>query len=310
MQFNWHGVFPAVTTKFTADDQLDSPAFQRHIQAMLDSGCHGIIVLGTLGENSVLSPEEKRSAIQSAAAQIKGQVPLLATIAENTTQAACQLAADAKDLGADGLMLLPPMLYKSDNRETVAYLSTVAKSTDLPIMLYNNPVAYGIDLTPDILAELADCENFVAIKESSDDVRRITDIRNLLGDRYRLFCGVDNLALESLLLGADGWVAGLVCAFPRETVAIYQAALAGNLTLARELYRWFMPLLHLDVSTKLVQNIKLAEVKTGLGTEHVRAPRLPLAGEERRRVEEIIDECLASRPELAKAAHNDQTVLA
>ncbi|GIV57731.1 MAG: hypothetical protein KatS3mg042_0644 [Rhodothermaceae bacterium] len=198
-------------------------------------------------------------------------------------------------------MLLPPMLYRSDRRETITFLRTVAAATDRPIMLYNNPVAYGVDVTPEMFAELADEPRFVAIKESSDDVRRITDIVNRVGDRYRIFCGVDDIALEALLLGADGWVAGLVCAFPEETVALYELARAGRLAEARALYRWFMPLLHLDVSTKLVQNIKLAEAMVGLGTEHVRPPRLPLEGEERARIREIIAAALAKRPALPVA---------
>jgi 4-hydroxy-tetrahydrodipicolinate synthase len=236
--------------------------------------------------------------IRIAADEVGGAVPVLCGVAERATADACRFVEQAASAGADGFMLLPPMLYQSDHRETVTYLRTVAGATDRPIMLYNNPVSYGVDLTPEILEELADEERFVAIKESSDDVRRVTDILNQVGDRYQIFCGVDNIALEAMVLGAVGWVAGLVCAFPRETVAIYRLVEAGRIPEAVAIYRWFMPLLHLDVNTKLVQNIKLAEVKTGLGTETVRPPRLPLAGAERARVEAIIDAALASRPEL------------
>lgn len=200
--------------------------------------------------------------------------------------------------GADGFMVLPPMRYQSDRRETLAYLRAIASASEKPIMLYNNPVAYRIDLTPDLFSDLAAEHKFVAIKESSENIRRITDILNLLGDRYRIFIGVDDLALESLLLGASGWVAGLVCAFPRETVVLYKLVKAGRMEDALKIYRWFMPLLHLDASVKFVQNIKLAETLSGEGTEFVRSPRLPLTGEERTRVAAIVEQALKTRPGL------------
>ncbi|CAM2008176.1 dihydrodipicolinate synthase family protein [Acanthopleuribacter pedis] len=292
----WQGVFPAITTKFSPDGALDLQAFTSHLQFLLDHGVDGIITLGTLGEHSVLQQDEKLEIVKTAVDVCAGRVPVLACVAEATTQAACRFVHRVQQAGGDGLMLLPPMLYHSDARETQTYLRTVAAACDLPIMLYNNPIAYGVDITPDMFAELADVPQFVAIKESSDNVRRVTDLRNACGTRYQIFCGVDNLALESLAVGADGWVAGLVTAFPQETVAIYRAAQQGDWQKARALYQWFMPLLHLDVSTKLVQNIKLAETMVGVGNEHVRAPRLPLAGQEREQVTAIIEERLACRP--------------
>ncbi|WP_456425038.1 dihydrodipicolinate synthase family protein [Rhodocaloribacter sp.] len=298
MAARWAGVFPAVTTKFREDFSLDHEAMERHFAAQIVAGVHGLIVCGSLGESSTLAPEEKLDVLRLALRVSDGRVPVLCGIAEGATAGACRFAERAAALGADGFMLLPPMLYRSDRRETLTYLRAVADATDRPIMIYNNPVAYGVDVTPEMFEELADEPKFVALKESSDDVRRVTDIINRVGDRYRIFCGVDDLALEAMLLGADGWVAGLVCAFPRETVAIYRLAQAGRLEEARALYRWFMPLLHLDVSTKLVQNIKLAEAMTGLGTERVRPPRLPLAGEERARVKAVIEDRLSKRPPL------------
>lgn len=298
MKTDWAGVFPAITTKFRSDASLDLDAIAAHCEFQIANGVHGLVVAGSLGENGVLSTAEKLAVLQAAVTASGGRVPVLLTVAETTTAAACELVKTGAQKGADGFMLLPPMRYVSDRRETLQYLRSVAKSAERPIMIYNNPVAYGVDVTPEMFAELADEPAFAAIKESSDNIRRVTDIINRVGDRYRLFCGVDNLALESLLLGADGWLAGLVCAFPRETVAIYHLAKAGRIEAARAIYRWFMPLLHLDVSTKLVQNIKLAEARVGVGTETVRAPRLPLAGEERERVLKIIDTALATRPEL------------
>ncbi len=233
-----------------------------------------------------------------AASACRGKVPLVACVAETTTAAGREFVKKGMMSGAEGFMLLPPMQYLSDERETEEYLRGVAAASDRPVMLYNNPVSYRIDITPPMFARLADEPKFVAIKESSDDARRISDIRNLTGDRYALFTGVDDIAMESLLLGAAGWVAGLVCAFPRETVALYGLVKARRIEEALSLYRWFMPLLHLDVSTKFVQNIKLAEAKADGGNERVRPPRLPLAGEERARVERTIDGALATRPAL------------
>ncbi len=301
---SWSGVFPAVTTKFHADESLNVRAMESHIKRQLAAGVDGIIVLGSLGENATLSFDEKIEVVKLAASITQGKVPLLSTVAETTTKGACRFAEAAAAAGAQGFMLLHGMLYPSDPRETMTHFRAVAKATDRDIMLYNNPMAYRVDVTPEMFAELADESRFVAIKESSDDVRRVTDIRNLVGDRYRLFTGVDDLALESLMLGADGWVAGLVCAFPEETVALYKLAKAGRIAEALPIYRWFMPLLHLDVNTKFVQNIKLAEAMAGpagseaAAAETVRAPRLILAGDERAKVEAIIRRALETRPTL------------
>ncbi len=296
---NWNGVFPAVTTKFTSEDTLDLQMFEVNINAQLDAGVHGIILGGTLGEASTLTDEEKRKLVREAVRIVAGKVPVVINIAEQTTKAAVKAAQKAKEDGASGLMMLPPMRYKADNRETVVYYKAVAQSTSLPIMVYNNPVDYGIEVTHSMFEELLrDCPNIEAVKESTRDLSNITRLRNRFGDRLTILSGVDTLALESLFMGADGWVAGLVCAFPKETVAIYELAKAGRQEDALAIYRWFLPLLELDINTKLVQNIKLAEVATGIGTEHVRAPRLPLIGDERARVLSIIEEGIATRPNL------------
>ncbi|MFQ5825447.1 MAG: dihydrodipicolinate synthase family protein [bacterium] len=300
MNAKWSGVFPAVTTKFKDDYSLDHTALEKHFEAQINAGVHGLVVIGSLGENGVLSAAEKQEVLKIAVSVTNGRVPVLACVAETTTAAACIFVEKGTANGADGFMVLPGMQYVSDRRETIQHLRSVASASDRPLMIYNNPIAYGVDITPEMFAELADESKFVAIKESSDDVRRITDIINLVGDRYQIFCGVDDLAFESLLLGADGWLAGLVNAFPKETVAVYELVKAGRLQEALAINRWFFPLLHLDVSTKLVQNIKLAESMTGLGTEHVRPPRLPLVGEERARVKKIIEDALATRPQLPK----------
>jgi 4-hydroxy-tetrahydrodipicolinate synthase len=298
----WTGVFPAVTTRFKEDLSLDHAAMERHFAGQLDAGVHGIVVTGTLGENASLTPDEKQEVLSTAVAVSAGRVPVLAGIAETTTAEACRAVERGARGGADGFMVLPGMLYAADERETMRHFRTVAAASDRPIMIYNNPVSYKVDVTPAMLDQLADEPKFVAIKEASDDVRRITDIINRVGDRYRIFTGVDDLAFESLLLGAVGWVAGLVCAFPAETVAIFNLIQAGRIEEAREIYRWFMPLLHLDVSTKLVQNIKLAEVLANGATEYVRPPRLPLAGEERDRVVGVIEDALTARPSLRAIA--------
>lgn len=296
----WSGVFPAVTTNFHEDESLDLDIFEKNVAWQVDSGVHGIIVCGSLGENGVLTADEKQEVIRAAVRAADGRVPVLATVAETTTRQACTYVEDAQVNGAQGFMCLPGMQYVADSREVEAHLRAVAQASDYPIMVYNNPVAYRMDISPEMFAELADEPKFTAIKESSDDVRRITELINLTGDRYDLFCGVDNLALEALLMGATGWVAGLVCAFPKETVAIYELAQAGRLEEARDIYRWFAPLLDLDVSTKLVQNIKLAETAVGMGSPHVRRPRLPLDGAERARVEAVIRDGLAKRPDLGQ----------
>lgn len=296
---NWRGVFPAVTTQFKGDQSLDLPATMAHVERLLRSGAHGIIMLGSLGENCTLEPDEKRQLVKAAVDTVKGRVPVLTGVAECSTAFAGRFAGEAEKLGADGLMVLPAMVYKSDARETLVHFRSVAKATRLPIMVYNNPVAYGVDVTPDMFGELADVKNIIAIKESSDNVRRITDIVNRCADRYTLFCGVDDLILESLMLGAVGWVAGLVNAFPDETMRVYELAAAKKYSEALGLYRWFMPVLHLDVSVKLVQYIKLAQAMAGIGSETVRAPRLPLEGAEREMVMAAVRRAIDTRPKLA-----------
>ncbi|WP_237276311.1 dihydrodipicolinate synthase family protein [Tenacibaculum ovolyticum] len=295
----WNGVMPAVTTKFTDNDTLDLVNFEVNIKAQLDAGVNGIILGGTLGEASTLTDDEKRVIVRKAVEVVNGKVPVIMNIAEQTTVAAIDAARKAKEDGALGLMMLPPMRYKADDRETTTYFKKVANSTTLPIMVYNNPVDYGIEVTLDMFEELLrDCPNIQAVKESTRDLSNITRIKNRFGDRLAILSGVDTLALESIFMGADGWVAGLVCAFPAETVAIFNLAKAGRTEGAIEIYRWFLPLLELDINSKLVQNIKLAEVATGIGTENVREPRLPLIGEERERVLAIIENGLKTRPTL------------
>ena len=299
MSLQWKGVMPAVTTKFTDQDTLDLVNFEINIQAQLKAGVSGIILGGTLGEASTLADVEKRTIVRKAVEIVNGQVPIVMNIAEQATTAAIDAANKAKEDGASGLMMLPPMRYKADDRETVTYFKKVANSTSLPIMVYNNPVDYGIEVTLDMFEELLrDCPNIQAVKESTRDLSNITRIKNRFRDRLAILSGVDTLALESVFMGADGWVAGLVCAFPAETVAIFNLAKAGKTEEALSIYRWFLPLLELDINTKLVQNIKLAEVATGIGTENVREPRLPLQGEERQHVLSIIEEGLRTRPTL------------
>lgn len=294
----WRGVFPALTSKFTVDDKLDWAAMEQHLDFQLNAGVHGLIILGSLGETSTLSIDEKIEVVRFfAAAERKGR-PLIACIAESSTRQARAFAVAAAEAGVDGFMLLPPMRYPSDARETRAYLESVAAATDYPVMLYNNPIAYGTDLTPQDFFELADNPRFVAIKESSANTRRIPEIRRLTGDRYALFCGVDDLALESFMLGACGWVAGLVVAFPRETVRIWELAEAGRWPEARAIYEWFLPLLHLDIGPKFVQQIKLVEALMGVGSARVRGPRLQLTDQEATRVEQILEHALATRPAL------------
>lgn len=298
MQILWKGVYPAITTKFTADDQLDMPLFEKNLQAQLDAGVAGIILGGTLGEASVLTTEEKKQLVTFTVQKVAGKLPVIINIAEGSTREAIQQARYAKEWGAQGIMLLPPMRYKADHREVVTYFKAVAGSTDLPVMIYNNPVDYKIEVTLDMFADLADCANIVAIKESTRDVTNITRLRNRFGNRYKVLCGVDTLTVEELVLGADGLVAGLVCAFPRETVAIHRLIKAGRIEEAIAIYRWFMPLLEMDIHPKLVQYIKLAEMREGIGSEYVRAPRLTLIGEERERILHTIDAGIAARPQL------------
>ncbi len=298
MNLQWKGVMPAVTTKFKNDDTLDLQMFETNINAQLDAGVHGIVLGGTLGEASTLNDDEKSTLTIATVDIVKSQVPVLINIAEQTTKGAIVAAQKAEDDGAKGLMMLPPMRYKAGDRETVEYFKTVANSTSLPIMVYNNPVDYKIEVTLDMFEELLKCNNIEAVKESTRDISNVTRIKNRFGDRLKIMTGVDTLALESLLMGADGWIAGLVCAFPAETVAIYELQKAGRIKEALEIYRWFLPLLELDINPKLVQNIKLAEVATGIGTENVRAPRLPLFGEERKHVLSVIGNGLKNRPTL------------
>lgn len=294
----WKGVFPALTTKFKSDDTLDLPLFELNLETQLAAGVDGIILGGTLGEASTLTEAEKETLVKFALERVAGRVPVVLNIAEGATREAVRQADLARRWGAAGLMLLPPMRYKSDDRETVTYIRDVAQSTDLPIMVYNNPVDYKIEITVDMFAELASESNVQAIKESTRQVSNVTNLIRRLGDRFKILCGVDTLAMEELLMGAHGWVAGLVCAFPAETVAIYRLSKAKRIEEALEIYRWFMPLLELDLHPKLVQYIKLAESKTGIGSENVRKPRLSLEGEERSRVSAIIDEGIRQRPVL------------
>ena len=295
---DWQGIYPALTTKFTAADEIDWEAMEKHLAFQLDGGVHGLIVLGSLGENSTLSAEEKIEMVRFFAQADRAGRPLLAGVAESSTRKAKAFVRDAEEAGADGFMLLPPMRYASDRRETLTYLQEVAAATSLPIMLYNNPVVYGTDLTPEDFARLADNPRFEAIKEAADDTRRFSQIRRLVGDRFALFCGIDDLALECFAVGAVGWVAGLVVAFPRETVRLWELCRDGEWEAARRLYDWFLPLMHLDTGPKFVQQIKLVEALMGVGSAKVRAPRLQLSEAEASRVEEILAAALERRPTL------------
>ena len=292
----WQGVFPAVTSKFHADETLDFEAMRKHFGFLIDNGVHGLVTCGSLGEASTLTLEEKLAVTRCAVEVSGGRIPVLANVSETSTREALRFIKAAVDLGVDGFMLMPSLIYVADAREAMQSIRTMAEAAAKPCMIYNNPVAYRVDLKPEHMAELADCPWLVAIKESSDDIRRVTDLRNKLGDRYQLFIGVDDLSFEAQALGADGLLAGRVTAVPRETVALYDLMKAGKWQEALALYQWFTPLLHLDVSTKLVQNIKLTETLAGVGNEHVRRPRLPLVGAERERCAGIIEAALAKRP--------------
>ncbi len=298
MLVDWNGVYPALTTQFNEEDQLSIPLFKKNLAAQLTAGVHGIILAGSLGEASVLTLEEKEILVKSAIEEIAGRVPLILNIAEGATREAIRQVKLAETWGCAGLMVLPPMRYYSDPRETVAFFSTIASETDLPIMIYNNPVDYKIEVTLPMFEQLVSHKNIQAVKESTRDPANVTRLRNRLGDRLKILCGVDTLALEEMVLGADGWVAGLVCAFPAETVALYHLVKSGRIQEALALNRWFMPLLELDIHPKLVQYIKLAEAQTGIGSERVRAPRLTLEGMERKRILEVINQALASRPDI------------
>jgi dihydrodipicolinate synthase/N-acetylneuraminate lyase len=292
----WRGVFPAVCTQLHSDQSLNVAGTLAHIDAMLAAGVHGLVMLGTVGENCSLEPAEKRELLRAAVQHVGKRVPVLAGVAEYTTAGACRWAADAAKLGADGLMVLPAMVYKSDARETMTHFRTVARATNLPVMVYNNPPSYGIDITPPMFADLADEPALMCVKESSENPRRITDIYNLCKDRYVLFAGVDDLVLECMILGAVGWVSGLVNAFPHENRLLWDLAVAGRWDEAREVYRWYTPVLHLDTHPKLVQYIKLAAAECGYGTELTRAPRLPLVGPERDEVLALVRRAIATRP--------------
>jgi 1-pyrroline-4-hydroxy-2-carboxylate deaminase len=298
MSINWKGVFPAITTKFTATDTLDLPLQAKNIEAQIAAGVDGLILGGTLGESSVLTNAEKEALVTFCVKQVNNRVPVVLNIAEGATRDALQQAENAEKWGAKGLMMLPPMRYKSDHRETVAFFKAVANATSLPIMIYNNPIDYKTEITLDMFAELIECANIQAIKESTRDLTNITRLKNKFGDRLKILTGVDTLAMEAMVMGAEGWVAGLVCAFPAETVAIYRLVKAGRIEEALSINRWFMPLLELDIHPKLVQYIKLAEAQVDLGSEYVRAPRLTLAGEERKSVLKTIADGIAARPKL------------
>ncbi len=300
MQITWQGVYPALTTKFTSDDKLDFDAIGHNYQAQLDAGVDAFIISGSLGEASTLEEDEKFDLLRFALGFSNNRVPVILNMTEGSTRKAVSFVQKATDLGADGFMALPPMRYSSDSRETIHFFKAVADATDRPIMIYNNPVDYKVEVTIPMFEQLlAAHDNIQAVKESTRDISNVTRLRNAFGDRLKILCGVDTLAMEELLMGADGWVAGLVCAFPAETVAIYRLVKAGKYDEALKIYRWFLPLLELDIHPKLVQYIKLAEQMAGIGTEAVRAPRLVLEGTEREKVVQIIENGLKMRPKLA-----------
>ena len=296
LKVDWQGVYPAVPTQFNEDFSLDIEGTQKHVEALLSEGIHGLVMLGTIGENCSLSLDEKIQVVKATDEVNKGSVPLLNGIAEYTTAGACETAVAAAKVGADGFMVMPAMVYNSDRRETVNHFKTVAAATDLPIMCYNNPPVYKVDITPEMFEDLAEIENIVCIKEAAGDTRRITDLFNKFKDRYIIFSGLDDVALESILLGCTGWISGLVDAFPRENGLMWDAATSGNWDKALEIYRWYMPMLHFDSHPKLVQYVKLASAEMGYGTEIVRPPRLPLIGEQREEALKIIRESAATRP--------------
>jgi 4-hydroxy-tetrahydrodipicolinate synthase len=295
---HWKGVYPAVLTPFKDDDSVDFDTFKINIDAQIEAGVDGIVLGGSLGEASTLLNSELNDLLVYTKEITQDKVPVIVNIAEQSTRAAIAVAHDAERNGTDGLMLLPPMRYKADDRENVEYFKTVARNTSLPIMIYNNPIDYKILVTLDMFEELAECPNILSVKESSRDITNVSRMFNRFGNRYKILTGVDPLAFESLCAGADGWVAGLVDAFPRETVAIYRLVKAGYYQEALKIHRWFLPVLELDIHPKLVQYIKLAAAQTGIGTENVRAPRLTLAGSERVDVLAIINEAIDTRPEL------------
>ena len=295
-QPRWQGIFPAITTKFHADESIDAEGTARHIDFQIRNGIHGVVTCGSLGEASTLSLDEKLEVARIAMEASGGRVPVLANVSETSTRDALRYIDGANKLGVAGYMVMPSVIYVADAREAMTNVRAMAKAAQRPLMVYNNPVAYRVDLKPEHMLELADCEWIAAIKESTGDIRRITDLRNTVGDRYQLFLGVDDLAYEGLALGCDGLLAGVGCAFPRETVALYDLMKAGNFAEALPLYQWMTPMLHLDVSNKLVQNLKLIDALVGVGTEHVRLPRMPLVGAEREFVTAVVEKALAHRP--------------
>ena len=298
MQVNWSGVYPAVTTQFKEDFSIDHEANGEMLQQLVNEGVHGIVVCGTVGENCSLSAEEKRAVMREAVKAVEGRVPVLSGVAETTTALAIDYAKDAEEIGIDGLMVLPGMVYRSTEEEAINHYQQIARSTGLPIMIYNNPVTYGVDVSIEGMKTLAQEPNIVSVKEATEDTRRISELFREFGDRYVVFGGVDDIALESLMLGATGWISGLTNVFPKESVAIYQLAQEGRYEEAREIWRWFLPLLRLDTIPTLVQCIKLAEQLAGRGSERVRAPRLPLSGEQRAYVEKLFREAVETRPAL------------
>ena len=296
----WSGVMPAITTKFTSDDKLDLDLFNKNIEFQLKSGVQAIVLAGSLGEASTLSRDEKNILTKNTVEFVDNKIPVVVNIAEQSTKEALKSVKCAEKYGASGLMVLPPMRYKSGRNETISYFESIAKSTNLPIMIYNNPVDYGIEVTIDMFEELLKCKNIKAVKESTRDISNVTRLKNSFGTRLKIMTGVDTIALESLLMGADGWIAGLVCAFPEETVAIYKLQSQGKINEAIEIFRWFLPLLELDINPKLVQNIKLAESILEIGSENVRLPRKPLNGKEREEVLSVINYGISNRPDLTK----------
>jgi 4-hydroxy-tetrahydrodipicolinate synthase len=298
---HWNGVFPAITTQLHEDGTLDFDGTARHVEALIASGISGIIFLGSLGENQTLSPQEKRDFFQAMVGIVSGRVAVLSGVAETSTREAIAFVNHVAKVGGDGVMLMPPMLYRGASEETMAFFQEVTRGTSLPIMVYNNPIAYFNDITPAMFERLADEPRLVAIKESSGDTRRITDLRIAVGDRFDLFTGVDNLILEASILGIDGWVAGSGIAFPEENQWFWELTRAGRWDEAREMYRWFTPLLHLDVHTKFVQYIKLMVQECGLGREWVRSPRKTLVGAERERVLQIIRHGIETRPSIVRS---------
>lgn len=295
----WQGVYPALLTPFTAEDTIDFALFEKNLLAQVEAGISGAIIAGSLGEASTLTTDEKFELVKAAKGILPAGMPVVLCIAEQSTSVAIALAKGAEAVGADGLMVLPPMRYKADDEETVEYFKTIAESTSLSIMIYNNPVDYKIEVSLDMFAELAKLPNIHAIKESTRDVSNVTRLFNRFGDRFKVFCGVDTLIMEEVMLGADGVVGGLIDAFPKETVAIFNLVKAGQYKEALSIYRWYLPLLELDIHPKLVQNIKLAATQAGIGSEYVRAPRKVLKGEEREKVLAIINKAIETQPVLS-----------